>query len=173
MDKSSTIRDQCEFSIGPDLVQVVAYMPDRSRDRFCADFPSTGRIILTIDLVATRLRDLPVEVRIVKEPSGPLAEEDDLAPFTVALLEPRVYPGGAVIVEHNFEESGQYAAFITVAEASGARRTTRFGFTVGGSLLFYTPAILGGVFLTGLVLAYWSYGVQRGARAGKNRKRFS
>ena len=35
MDKGSTIRDQCELSIGPDLISVVAYMPDRSRDRFC------------------------------------------------------------------------------------------------------------------------------------------
>ncbi|MCC3247130.1 hypothetical protein LG047_17725 [Methylocystis sp. WRRC1] len=173
MDKSSTIRDQCEFSVGPDLVEVVAYMPDRSRDRFCADFPATGRIIMTIDLIAARLRDLPIEVRVVKEPAGPLTEEDDLAPLTVAFMEPRVYPGGAVVVDHTFAESGNYAAFITVIESSGARRTTRFGFTVGGSLLFYAPAILGGVFLTGLVLAYWSYGAQRGERTGKNRKRLS
>lgn len=158
MDKSSTIRDQCEISIGPDLIQVVAYMPDRSRDRFCGDFPATGRIVLTIDLVAQRLRDLPIEVRVVREPKGPLGEEDDLAPFTVALLEPRKYPGGAVLVDHVFEESGDYAAFITVTEDSGVRRTTRFGFNVGGPLQFYAPAMLGAVLLTGLVVAYWRHG---------------
>ena len=60
MDKSSTIRDQCELSIGPDLISVVAYMPDRSRDRFCDEFPAAGRIILTVDLVAERLREFPI-----------------------------------------------------------------------------------------------------------------
>lgn len=166
MDKASTIRDQCEISIGPDLIGVVAYMPDRSRDRFCADFPATGRIILTIDLIAERLRDLPIEVRIVKEPGKPLTEEDDLAPHTVAYFAPRVYPGGAVPVEHVFEESGNYAAFITVTEASGARRVTRFGFTVGGPLQFYATAMLAGVLLAGAVLVYWrhSNGERKGAR---------
>ncbi|WP_457796194.1 hypothetical protein [Methylocystis sp. S23] len=157
MDKASTIRDQCEISIGPDLVGVVAYMPDRSRDRFCGEFPATGRIILTIDLIAERLRALPIEVRIVKEPGKPLSEEDDLAPVTVAYFAPRLYPGGAVPVEHVFAESGDYAAFISVIESSGTKRTTRFGFTVGGWLQFYATAMLAGVFLTGAVLAYWQY----------------
>lgn len=157
MDKSSTIREQCEISIGPDLIGVVSYMPDRSRDRFCGDFPATGRIILTIDLIAERLRELPVEVRIVKEPKGPLSEEDDLAPLTVAYFAPRLYPGGAVPVEHVFEESGNYAAFITVTEHSGTKRTTRFGFTVGGPLQFYATAMLAGVFLAGASFLYWRH----------------
>jgi hypothetical protein len=157
MDKASTIRDQCEISIGPDLIGVVAYMPDRSRDRFCAEFPATGRIILTIDLIAERLRALPIEVRIVKEPGRPLSPEDDLAPFTIAYVAPRLYPGGAVAVEHVFEESGNYAAFISVLETSAGKRTTRFGFTVGGWLQFYATAMLAGVFLIGAVFAYWQY----------------
>ncbi|PPD45891.1 MAG: hypothetical protein CTY15_03305 [Methylocystis sp.] len=167
MDKSSTIRDQCEISIGPDLIGVVAYMPDRSRDRFCGDFPSTGRIILTIDLIAERLRELPIDVRIVKEPAGrSLTEEDDLAPFTIATFSPRRYPGGAVTVEHDFTETGDYAMFITATEASGTRRTTRFGFSVGGPLQFYATAFLAGVFLAGAVFAYWrhSNGEVKGAR---------
>lgn len=168
MDKASTIRDQCEISIGPDLIGVVAYMPDRSRDRFCGEFPATGRIILTIDLIAERLRELPIEVRIVKEPGKPLSEEDDLAPFTVAYFAPRVYRGGAVPVEHVFDESGDYAAFITVTETSGARRTTRFAFNVGGPLQFYATAILAGVFLTGVVFLYWRHGSE--ARRSKGLK---
>jgi hypothetical protein len=165
-DKASTIRDQCEISIGPDLIGVVAYMPDRSRDRFCGEFPATGRIIFTIDLIAARLRDLPIDVRIVKEPSKALTEEDDLEPFTVAFFEPRRYPAGAVTVEHVFAESGEYAAFITVTEASGNRRTTRFGFTVGGPLQFYATAMLAGVFLTGAVVLYWRHGAKSGGKSG-------
>ncbi|WP_363347719.1 hypothetical protein [Methylocystis echinoides] len=157
MDKSSTIRDQCEISIGPDLIGIVSYVPDRSRDRFCGEFPAPGRIILTIDLIAERLRELPIEVRIVKEPKGPLSEEDDLTPFTVAYVAPRLYPGGAVPVEHVFDESGEYAAFITVTEHSGTKRTTRFGFTIGGFLQFYATAILAGVFLSGAAFVYWRH----------------
>lgn len=170
MDKSSTIRDQCEISIGPDLIGVVSYMPDRSRDRFCGDFPATGRIILTIDLIAERLRELPIDVRIVKEPGGkPLTEEDDLAPFTVASSAPRLYPGGSVTVEHNFEETGDYAAFITVTEGSGTKRTTRFPFRVGGWLQFYATAMLAGVALAGAVFAYWQY--SSGGKKGMRRTR--
>lgn len=165
MDKSSTIREQCEIEIGPDPIGIVSYMPDRSRDRFCSDFPAPGRIVLTIDLVATRLRDMPIEVRLVREPKGPLDETDDLAPLTVATLPPRVYPGGSVVVEHVFDAPGNYAAFITAVEPSGTRRTTRFGFTVGGSLLFYTPALLGAVFLAGLVGVYWRHGGSRRAKS--------
>lgn len=157
MDKSSTIRDQCEISIGPDLIGVVAYMPDRSRDRFCGEFPATGRIIITIDLIAERLRQLPIEVRIVRESGKPLTAEDDLAPFTVAYFAPRLYPGGAVPVEHDFQEAGDYAAFISVVESSGFRRTTRFGFTIGGFWQFYATAILAGVALAGAVFAYWRH----------------
>ena len=165
MDKSSTIRDQCELSIGPDLISVVAYMPDRSRDRFCDEFPATGRIILTVDLIADRLRQLPIEARIVHETSGALDENDDLAASTVAFLPARTYPGGAVVIDHSFAESGRYAAFLTVTEPSGARRTTRFAFVIGGTLTFYTPAMLGAVFLAGLVYAYWLHsGDRRGMR---------
>jgi hypothetical protein len=169
MDKASTIRDQCEISIGPDLIGVVAYMPDRSRDRFCAEFPATGRIILTIDLIAERLRELPIEVRIVKEPGRPLSAEDDLAPFTVAYSPPRLYPGGAAPVEHVFDESGNYAAFISVTESSGTKRTTRFGFTVGGWLQFYATAMLAGVFLLGAVFAYWQYS-DTGVKGARRRR---
>jgi hypothetical protein len=158
MDKSSTIREQCEIEIGPDVIQIVSYMPDRSRDRFCSDFPATGRIVLTIDLVATRLRDIPIEVRLVREPKGPLDEDADLAAVTVATLPPRVYPGGSVVVDHVFDAPGNYAAFITAVEPSGTRRMTRFGFTVGGRLLFYTPALLAAVFLAGLVAVYMKHG---------------
>ncbi|WP_330084509.1 hypothetical protein [Methylocystis iwaonis] len=157
MDKASTIRDQCEISIGPDLIGVVSYMPDRSRDRFCGDFPSTGRIILTIDLIAERLRQLPIEVRIVREKNGPISLEEDPTPFTVAYLPPRLYPGGAVPMEHVFDESGAYAALITVTENSGTKRTTRFAINVGGPLQFYATAMLSAVFIFGAAFLYWRY----------------
>lgn len=166
-DKASTIRDQCEISIGPDLIGIVAYMPDRSRDRFCGEFPAAGRIVLTVDLVATRLRDLPIEVRIVREPKGPLGEEDDLAPHTVGFVEPRKYPGGAVVVDHDFTESGDYALFITVTEESGVRRTTRFGFNVGNAFTFFAPTMLGAVFIAGLVFAYWRHGASKPKTASR------
>ena len=167
MDKSSTIRDQCELSVGPDLISVVAYMPDRSRDRFCDEFPAPGRIILTVDLIAERLRELPIEARIVRETGGPLDETDDLAASTVALVPARAYPGGAVVIDHDYAESGRYAAFLTVTEPSGARRATRFAFVVGSKLTFFAPAMLGAVFLAGLVYAYW---VHSGDRRGMRKK---
>lgn len=134
-------------------------------DRFCDEFPAPGRIILTVDLVAERLRAFPIEVRVVREPGGTLSETDDLAPLTVAFMPAQTYPGGAVVIDHEYAESGRYAAFLTVSEPSGLRRTTRFAFVVGSAFRFFAPAMLGGVFLAGLVFAYWRHsGNRRGMR---------
>ncbi|MFM8858982.1 MAG: hypothetical protein ACKOEW_02590 [Methylocystis sp.] len=154
MDKSSSLREQCEISLGPDPISIVTYMPDQSRDRFCDEFPFPGKILLTFDLISTRLRDLPIDIRLVHEPNGSLENETDLGQHTVSFIEQKIYPNGAIVIANNFSESGNYAAFLTVHEPFGVTRTTRFGFRIGGKLLYYTPAILAAIFLFGLVYAY-------------------
>ena len=121
-----------------------------------------------VDLVAERLRAFPIEVLVVCEPGGALSETDNLAPLTVAFMPAQTYPGGAVVIDHEYAESGRYAAFLTVSEPSGLRRTTRFAFVVGSAFSFFAPAMLGGVFLAGLVFAYWRHsGNRRGMRCAK------
>ena len=154
MDKSSSLRDMCETSIGPDPLSIVSYMPDRSRDRFCDDFPSTGRIIFTFDLIAARLRDLPIEIKIVRENDKPLDVAEILAADVLTHKEPMIYKGGVITVEHDFNEPGNFAAFITVFEPSGWQRTSRFSFRVGSVFMYYLPAMLAAIFLAGLIYVY-------------------
>lgn len=154
MDKSSSLREQCEITIGPDPVSIVSYMPDQSRDRFCDEFPFPGKIVLTFDLISTRLRDLPIDVRLVYEPNGSLENDSDLDKTTINVTGQKIYPNGAIVIANNFSKSGNYAAFITIHEPFGVTRTTRFGFRIGGKILYYTPAILAAIFLFGLVYVY-------------------
>lgn len=160
MDKSSSLREQCEISLGADAISIVSYMPDQSRDRFCDEFPFPGNILLTFDLISARLRDLPIDIRLVHEPNGSLGNEQDLDKHTVSFTEQKTYPAGAIVISNNFLQSGNYAAILTVHEPFGVTRTTRFGFRIGGKLLYYTPAMLAAIFLFGMVYAY-CYGRKR------------
>ena len=87
----------------------------------------------------------------------PVAVLAAVTSFTLLCLAASVpaqtYPGGAVVIDHEYAESGRYAAFLTVSEPSGLRRTPRFAFVVGSAFSFFAPAMLGGVFLAGLVFA--------------------
>lgn len=164
MDKSSSTKDRCEIMLGGDAIQIGGYLPDVSRDRYCADFPATGRVILSFDLVAPRLRDLPIEVRIIRDPLTPLAEDADLDPLTVAYLAPRAYPSGTFTLDHVFRESGHYIGLVTIVEATGERRSARFAFSVGQTLLSFAPMLLGGALIAGLLFVYWRHSASKQPR---------
>lgn len=161
MDKTSSMKDYCAAGIGADAVQMWAYLVNAPRHQYCEEIPAAGRIILTFDLLADRLRELPIEARIIRAPLTPLDEETDLEPLTVASVAPQAYPRGALMVEHDFKESGLYIALVTATEPTGERKTARFNFTVGPTLYSYLPIVLGAALIAGLVVVYWRHGATR------------
>lgn len=154
MDKSSQTKE-CAVLLGTDTVQISGYEPEVSQDKYCETFPSTGKIILVFDLAALRMRDLPVEVRIVKDPLIPLSESTDLGPLTEAYLAPAVHKNGTFSLEHGFAQSGHFIALITVTEASGEKRTAQFKFSAGKTLLDFAPLMLGGLVIGAALFFYW------------------
>jgi hypothetical protein len=155
MDKSSQTKE-CKVMVGADAIQIAGYQPD-SREQYCEDFPSAGKVILAFDL-APRMRELPVEVRIIKDPMIPLSASSDLGPLTVAYLPPAVHANGTFSFEHDFEESGHFIALITLTEANGEKRTAEFKFSAGKTFLKLVPLILAGVLIAGLLFFYWRHG---------------
>ncbi|HEY8213399.1 MAG TPA: hypothetical protein VIG36_04620 [Methylocystis sp.] len=154
MDKTSSMKDSCEAALGADIVQMAGYLPDVSREKYCDSFPSSGRIILSFDLATSRLRELPIELRIVR--AGP-GERDDSSSRDIAHVEPRLYPRGALTLEREITEDGAYVALVTAIEPNGERKTARFAFTVGSTLWSYAPVALGAALILGALVVYWRH----------------
>jgi hypothetical protein len=161
MDKSSSSKDACVVRIGADAIQISGYQPDFSHDKYCEEFPSTGKIILVFDLEAPSMRDLPIEVRIVKDPMVPLSENADLAALTEAYVAPKAYPSGTLSFEHDFRENGHFIGLVTLTQPNGEKKTAQFNFAVGQTFLHFVPLILGGFLIASMAFLYWKHSGKR------------
>jgi hypothetical protein len=151
MDKSSQTKE-CAVMIAGEAIQISGYQPD-AREPYCEDFPSAGKIIFAFDL-PSRMRELPVEVRIIKDPLVPLTAGTDLDPLTEAFLAPAIHKNGTFSLAHDFAESGHYIALITVTEPNGEKSTAQFKFSAGKTFLHLVPLILAGGVIGALLFFY-------------------
>ncbi len=146
---------RCRLYIGPDIMNFTGYTPDSSKSEFCEDIPSTGRMIMVLDDEQPELRDMAVEIRIVKDVGSQANEDDNLDAITIAHREPKVYPTGTINFEHDFPEAGYFVGIVTVTGEHGERWVSRFPFSVGMSFMRTLPVyILLGL---GVVAAFGIY----------------
>ena len=117
------------------------YLPDASKNEFCEDIPATGHTIIALDAEQDELRDMAVEIRIVKDVGGEDEGNADLNAVTVAYRGPRTYPTGTINFEHDFPDAGYFVGIVTVTGEHGERWVSRFPFSVGMSFM-RTPALL-------------------------------
>ncbi len=133
---------RCRLYIGPDIMNFTGYTPDSSKSEFCEDIPATGRMIMVLDDEQPELRDMAVEIRIVKDVGSQAKEEDNLDPITVAHREPKIYPTGTINFEHDFPEAGYFVGIVTVTGEHGERWVSRFPFSVGMSFMRTLPVYI-------------------------------
>ncbi len=133
---------RCRLFIGPDIMNFTGYLPDASKVEFCEDIPAIGHVIVALDDVEEELRDMKVEVRIVRDVGGAAREEENLDAVTVAYVEPRLYPTGTINFEHTFDEPGYFVGIVTATGAHGERWVSRFPFSVGKSFARTLPIYL-------------------------------
>lgn len=133
---------RCKLFIGPDTMNFTGYLPEASKNEFCEDIPSTGPMIMVLDAEQDELRDMKVEVRIVKDVGRAATDEEDLEPITVAYKPPTVYPSGTVNFEHDFKEGGYFVGVVTVLGDHGERWVSRFPFSVDRSFMRDLPVYL-------------------------------
>ena len=122
--------DKCKLRVGRYTMHFVGYQPESPSGprEFCEDIPEIGRTIVVLDYLNDELRDLPTEVRIIKDRGGD-AQLDDI---TVLHIPPKVYASGSLNFELNFREPGKFVGLVSVGE-NGSRMVSRFPFSVGRS----------------------------------------
>jgi hypothetical protein len=146
---------RCRLFIGPDWMNFTGYLPDSSKNEFCEDIPATGHMIMTLDAEQPELREMPIEIRIVKDVGGEEKENSDLDAVTVAHRDPRLYPTGTVNFEHVFKEPGYFVGIVTVTGEHGEKWVSRFPFSVAKTNMRQMPyyVLLG----LGVLFGFWIY----------------
>ncbi|MGH6935782.1 MAG: hypothetical protein ACRED2_06310 [Methylocella sp.] len=144
----------CMLMAGMHEMQVSVYQSGATEDS-CQDIPSPGPAVITLSSVSNELRDMTVEVRIVKDAGADTAASGNLDPVTLAYLPPKNYPRGVITLPANFDKPGKYAVLATVKDSKDMVMSGRLGLTVGeASRQWIFVYIFSGIILAG-VLGYY------------------
>jgi hypothetical protein len=149
--------NMCMVMFGYDMIHITAYQTQGGRDQYCEHIPSTGVSIMTFDIANPSFRDLPIEVRIIRDPLTPITADTDLEALTEKHLPPKLYRTGTFTFEHDFKNNGHYIGFVTLTRENGEKETQQFKFMVGETLWSYVPQILGAVLIALMLAAYWRH----------------
>jgi hypothetical protein len=149
--------NMCMVMFGYDMIHITAYEANGARDPYCEHIPVVGKTIFTFDIANPDFRDLPIEVRIIRDPLVPVSSDTDLDPLTIIHLPPKLYRTGTFNFEHTFTDKGHFIGFVTLTRANGAKETQQFKFMVGQTLWSYVPQMLGAVLIALMVGVYWRH----------------
>lgn len=135
---------RCVLRIGPDIMFFTGYQPQNSRDEFCDDIPSTGQMVVALDMQDVELRDMLTEIRLIKDEGNhttmnglpfltdaELGSPQILDPVTITHVLPKKYPTGTLTFEHTFPETGKFIGIVTVTNEHGQKYVSQFPFSVG------------------------------------------
>ncbi len=118
----SMAEDMCKLTVGPYMMHFTGYQPTSTQEKeFCEDIPATGQTIVVLDYIEPELREMPTEVRIIKDTGS----EQDLEAITILHLPPKVYPNGSVDFSYNFEQPGKFVGLVMVGEDQEVRSRKR------------------------------------------------
>lgn len=118
--------DMCKLRLGPFNMHFTGYQPEINGNReFCEDIPKVGNTIVVMDAIEPELREIPIEVRIIRD----TGDESQLDAVTVVHLPPKIYVSGSVPLEYSFTTPGKFVGLVT-AGAQG-QYVSRFPFSVG------------------------------------------
>jgi hypothetical protein len=155
--EAMSMGNMCMVMFGYDMIHITAYQPGKSRSEYCEEIPATGKTILVFDIENPKFRDMPLEVRIIRDPLVPITAETDLGALTEVHLPARLYRTGTFNIEHDFSKNGHYIGIVTLTQDNGEKVSSQFKFSVGETLWIWLPQILGTIFIGLIVLAYWRH----------------
>jgi hypothetical protein len=122
---------QCKMKIGPDQMNFTGYQPLKSREQFCDDIPDVGPTIIVLDAVQDELRDMNLEIRVLRD-VGQKSDEENLEQNTETYVPPKKYRTGTLNFEYNFAEKGKFIGLVKATSDDGAKvYVSRFPFSVG------------------------------------------
>ena len=155
--EAMSMGNMCMVMFGYDMIHITSYLPGQSRNEYCEEVPSTGKVIMVFDIENPKFRDMPIEIRIIRDPLTPLNLRGDLDPLTEVHFPAKLYRTGTLSFEHEYNQSGHYMGLVTLTKDNGEKETQTFKFSVGATLMQWVPFILGGVLIGLMVLAYWKH----------------
>jgi hypothetical protein len=155
--EAMSMGNMCMVMFGYDMIHITAYQPGKSRSEYCEEIPTAGKTILVFDIENPKFRDLPLEVRIIRDPLVPITSETDLAALTEVHVPARLYKTGTFNIEHDFNKTGHYIGIVTLTQENGQTVSSQFKFSVGETLWAWLPQILGTVLIGLIVLVYWRH----------------
>lgn len=163
----------CQLTVGPYRMNLTGYQPGQgSNQEFCTSLPTTGATILVLEYLNDELRDLEVDIRIVRAASAVAGE---LAGATVHQIAPRKYARGQLTLRCDLSEAGQFVAIVTVrkdAEQYSAEIPlvvgAQTGVTPARAAVLDLDSPLGAPLLAlGLAGLVWLARTPRGTRGGR------
>ncbi|MCC3244137.1 hypothetical protein LG047_02170 [Methylocystis sp. WRRC1] len=157
--EAMSMGNMCMVMFGYDMIHITVFQPDKSRSEYCDEIPATGRTIMAFDIENPAFRDLPLELRIIRDPLTPVLPtgEKELDALTELHLPAKKYSKGTFSVEHNFANNGHYIGLVTLTRESGQQETAQFKFMVGETLWAWVPQIAGTILIAGIVFVYWKH----------------
>ncbi|WP_293396875.1 hypothetical protein [Nevskia sp.] len=118
--------DMCKLRLGPFNMHFTGYQPEINGNReFCEDIPKLGHTIVVMDAIEPELREMPIEVRIIRD----TGDESRLDAVTVVHLPPKTYMSGSVPFEYSFTTPGKFVGLVTAGDQG--QYVSRFPFSVG------------------------------------------
>ncbi len=153
--EAMSMGNMCMVMFGYDMIHITSYLPGKSRSEYCEEVPATGKVIMVFDIENPKFRDMPIELRIVRDPLTPLGDEASLEPLTEVHFPPTRYRTGTFSFEHDYKQNGHYIGLVTLTKDNGERETKYFKFSVGETLWQYVPFALGAVLIGMLIVFYW------------------
>ena len=143
--------DTCKLRVGRYIMHFTGYQPETPSGpkEFCEDIPEVANTVIVLDYLNEELRDLPAEVRIIRD-TGSM---ENLDAITVLHVPPALHPSGSLSLEAKFSEAGKYVGLVTVGDKEKA--VARFPFSVGRQSaiwhwLVLAAAAAGGLYFVGI-----------------------
>lgn len=122
---------QCLMKIGPDTMTFTGYQPQKSREQFCDDIPDAGPTIITLDAQQDELRDMMLEMRVIRD-VGQSNDNDNIEANTEYYSPPKKYKSGTLTFEHVFPQEGKFIGLVKARSDDGTKEyVARFPFSVG------------------------------------------
>jgi hypothetical protein len=147
---------QCVMKIGPDTMTFTGYQPQKSREQFCDDIPDVGPTIIVLDAQQDELRDMALEIRILRN-VGQKDDSENMEANTEIYVAPKKYKTGTLNFDYDFKQQGNFIGLVKARSDDGTKEyVSRFPFAVGetANKNLYTALVLGVAGLVGFGLYY-------------------
>ena len=155
--EAMTMGNMCMVMFGYEMIHITFYLPGMSRSEYCEEIPATGKVSAVFDIENPKFRDMPIEIRIIRDPLTPVTPTTALEPLTEVHFEPTRYRTGTFSFDHEFIKNGHYIVLVTLTKENGEQETQMLKFSVGETLWQYVSYILGAVLIGMLSFFYWRH----------------